>query len=215
MKLFEINELFEVELNKEWIMMIPEFNELVKRDKGSDGDYRGQKKLRTRRELSYIYFLVDFHSPIRDFEEEKKEEEALKFCRLEAKDIDAKVLAALELYKKMQYENAPSLRTLDALKIGMSNLDKYFREVDFDKVDKQGKLKYTPKEYIDNIKSLPKMRTAIKEFEIMVQAELRENTGFRGNASMGLMAGKRNTLWEETAPPDGDPENSALATTDI
>ena len=215
MRLFEINELFEVELNKEWIMMIPEFNELVKRDKGSDGDYRGSKKLRTRRELSYIYFMVDFHSPIRDFEEDKKEEEALKYCRLETKDIDAKVKNALEVYKMIQYENAPSLRTLDALKIGMANLDKYFREVDFDKVDKQGKLKYTPKEYIDNIKSLPKMRTAIKEFEIMVQAELRENTGIRGKASMGLTEGKRDKLWEETGPGDDDPESAPLMTTEV
>lgn len=215
MALFTINEQFEVELNKEWIMLIPEFAELLRRDKGSEGDYRGQKKLRARRELSYIYFMVDFHSPLRDFEEEKKQVEALKYCRLNEKDIDNKVKEAMALYEYMQYESAPSLRTLNALKLGMANLDKYFKEVDFDKTDKQGKLKYTPEGYIANITKLPKMRAAIKEFETMVQAELRENTGIRGKATLGAMEGRRNKIWQEGGPPDDDLEAPELELEEI
>lgn len=202
MKLFELNEHYEVELNKPWIAMIPEFQELIKRDKGSKGDYRGSLKLQARRELSYIYFMTDFHSPIRDFDEEKKHLEALKFARLEPKDIDAKVREALAVYENIQYENAPSLRTLNALKMGMANLDRYFKEVDFDKTDKQGKLKYTPEGYIANITKLPKMRTAIKEFELMVEAELKENTGIRGKATLGGMEGKRDKVWKEGGPDE-------------
>lgn len=203
MKLFEIDELFQVQLNKEWILMIPEFKALFDRDKGSASDYRGSKKLRTRRELSYIYFMVDFHSPIRDYQEDKKQEEALRYAQLEKKDIDDKVKAALEQYSEMQIENAPSLRTLEAMKFGAKQLDAYFRDVNFEKVDKQGKAFYTAKEYITNIKELPKMRSAIKEFERMVEEELRENTGIRGKSKQGGQEGKRRDKpWQEGSDPD-------------
>lgn len=207
MKLFEIDEHFQVQLDKEWISMIPEFNELLKRDKGSEGDYRGSKKLRARREFSYIYFMVDFHSPIRDFQEDtlarKKHEEALRYCGLTDKDIDDKVKEAMKHYMMMQYENAPSLRTLDALKKGMSKMDKYFEDVDFDKLDSLKRQVYTVESYQNSIVKLPKMRTAIKEFERMVEEELRENTGIRGKATQGGQEGKRrDKTWNEGGDPD-------------
>lgn len=203
MKLFEVDEHFEVQLDKPWIMLIPEFAAVLARDKGSEGDYRGSKKLRARKELSYVYFICDFHSPIRDYDDDKKKEEALRYARLTPKDIDAVVLTAQKQYEAMQYENAPSLRTLNSLKKGMGNLDKYFEEVDFDKVDKLGKVKYTPDAYIANITKLPKMRASIKEFERMVEEELRENTGIRGKAKLGGQEGKRRDKpWVEGADPD-------------
>lgn len=215
MRLFEIDEQFEVQLNKEWIMLVPEFAELLKRDKGGKvhGDYRGSKKLHSRRELSYIYFMVDFHSPIRDYREDKKHEEALRYTRLEDKDIDDKVKSAMVHYEEMQYENAPSLRTLSALKAGMANLDKYFREVDFETKDSLKRTVYTPEAYIANITKLPKMRSAIKEFERMVEEELRENTGIRGKSQLGGKEGKRREkIWQEGGDPDAidEPETTEL-----
>jgi hypothetical protein len=208
MRLFEIDEHFQVQLNKEWIMMVPEFAELVKRDKGSEGDYRGSKKLKSRAELTYIYFMVDFHSPIRDYLDEKRHEEALRYARLKDADIDAKVNAALDQYKEMQYENAQSLRTLNSLKKGMIKMDKYFEDVDFDKLDSLKRQVYTVESYQNSIVKLPKMRTAIKEYERMVEEELRENTGIRGKAQMGGMEGKRrDKVWTEGGPPEDDLES--------
>lgn len=212
MKLFTIDELFQVQLDKEWIMLIPEFNELLKRDKGSEGDYRGSKKLRARREFTYVYFMVDFHSPIRDYLEEKKHEEALRYATLTDKDIDDLVKTAMSHYLDMQYDSAPSLRTLNAMKKGMKNLDKYFEEVDFEKLDSLKRNRYTPEDYINNITKLPKMRSAIKEFERMVEEELRENTGIRGKSKLGGMEGKRrDKVWIEGGPPD----SPVLETTEL
>jgi hypothetical protein len=184
MRLFEIDEHFQVQLNKEWIMMVPEFAELVKRDKGSEGDYRGSKKLKSRAELT------------------------LRYARLKDADIDAKVNAALDQYKEMQYENAQSLRTLNSLKKGMIKMDKYFEDVDFDKLDSLKRQVYTVESYQNSIVKLPKMRTAIKEYERMVEEELRENTGIRGKAQMGGMEGKRrDKVWTEGGPPEDDLES--------
>lgn len=203
MKLFEIDEAFQVQLNKEWIMLIPEFKELLLRDKGSEGDYRGTKKYRARKEFAYIYFMTDFHSPIRDYPDEDKEKEALRYVGLDKKDIDDKILKALEHYQYMQYQNAPSLRTLEAVKSGQEAMDDWFRNVDFSIVDKMGRARYTAKDYQENIKNLPKTRAAIKEFERMVEEELRENTGIRGKAKLGGQEGKRREkIWEEGGDPD-------------
>jgi hypothetical protein len=110
------------------------------------------------------------------------------------------------LYAEMQIENAPSLRTLNALKSGLKNLDKYFAEVDFEKLDSLKRQTYTPEAYIANITKLPKMRASIKEFERMVEEELRENTGIRGKSKLGGMEGKRREkVWTEGGDPDDQP----------
>lgn len=206
MKLFTINpDTQEIDLNKEWIFLIPEFIVLLKRDKGSAGDYRGEKKLHARRELTYIYFMEDFGSPLRDWEDDKKKhEEALRCASLAEIQIDKEVRMAQAFYYEYLRKCAPTLATLDAMQVGMKELNKWFREIDFNKVDSLKRAKYTAKDYIENVKSMPKMNASIKEFERQVWEELKEATGIRGNKKLGLMEGQRNGEWEEGGAPATD-----------
>lgn len=199
----------EVTLNKEWIHLIPEFAALLKRDKGSAGDYRGDKKLRARREFTYIYFTESFTSPLFDWDPPKKEEEALRYASLTSKEIDEDVTTARLFYRQFIRECSPSLATLDALYAGRTELNRYFKEVNFKETDKLGKSKYTAKEYISNIKDLPAMNEAIKKYEKQVDEELRESTGIRGKNVLGLMEGQRKKVWEESGPPEDDPYSNA------
>lgn len=202
MKLLTINpDSQEIELNKEWIFLIPEFTVLFKRDKGSPSDYRGDKKLRTRKELTFIYFMEDFSSSLRDWDATKKRQEALRYAMLEEKDIDKEVKQAQDFYHNFVRECSRSLRTLDSLHQGMDALDKYFREVDFNTTDKMGRAKYTPAEYQKLVTGLSKMNSAIKEYEKQVEEELRENTGIRGKNTLGTMEGQRKSGWDEGGPP--------------
>lgn len=217
MRLFIINELYEVELNKEWVMMIPEFAVLIRRDKGSAGDYRGEKKLKAKRELAYIYFCLDFTSPLREWEDEERKAEALRYAGLSADDIDDKVLEAWTTYEALLLQSAPSLRTLQSIKKGRAKLDEYFEGVDFDKRDKLGKAYYTPKDYMDNITKLATMDRAIREYEKIVEAELKDEGGIRGKRELGGKEGTRRTdkVWQEGGPPSSDPDSADRETIEL
>lgn len=210
MRLFTVNELHEVELNKPWIALIPEFQAIIKRDKGSPGDYRGDKKLKAKRELAYIYFCLDFTSPLREWDEEARKLEALTYTDLKKEDVDgdAELQAAYDKYEELLLLSSRSLKTLKALQKGMDTLDKYFENVNFDAVDKLGKIKYTPDAYIANVTKLPKMRAAVSEYEKQVEEELRADSGIRGKATLGGKEGKkRDKLWEEKGAPPDDPDS--------
>lgn len=208
--LFVINpDTQEIDLNKEWIYMIPEFAALLKRDKGSPGDYRGDRKLKARKELTWIHLMLAFNSPLRDFEEVERRAEAFRSTGLTEADIDKEVMTAHDHYHEMMYKAARSLRTLESLYRGMGALNSYFQDVDFNKVDKLGKAKYTAKEYIGNITDLPKMNKAIKDYENMVEQELKEDGGIRGKKKLGITEGHRKQDWSEGGPPTDDPESMA------
>lgn len=217
MRLFTINELYEVELNKEWVMMIPEFAVLIRRDKGSAGDYRGEKKLKAKRELAYIYFCLDFTSPLREWEDDERKAEALRYAGLSADDIDDKVLEAWTTYEVLLHQSSRSLKTLNALKKGMDQLDNYFQNVNFETRDKQGKAYYTPEAYIGNISKLPKMNEAVKQYEKMVEEELKADGGIRGKRELGGKEGTRRTdkVWQEGGPPSSDPDSADRETIEL
>lgn len=208
MKLLTINpDTQEIDLNKEWLYLVPEFATLLRRDKGSHGDYRGDKKLKARREITYIYFMEAFDSPIREWKPLEKEVEALRCASLIPADIDKEITEARVFYRDYLRKCARSLRTLDSLWLGMDALDKWFAEINFDSVDSLKRAKYTAKEYINNVKSLPKMNAAIKEYEKMVEDELKENTGIRGKNTLGVTEGQRQREWVEGGPPVTDPDS--------
>lgn len=187
MRLFEIDiETGTVALNKPWIMLIPEFKVLLERDKGSKGDYRGDKKLKAKKEFTYIYFLTDFASPLTDWEETEKRKEALHYAELTEADIDDKVIAANEHYDKMQLKGAPSLKTYRALLKSRNAMDKYYEDLDMTKTDKQGKLLNDPATVVNSAKKLDEFYTTIENFRKRVEQELKDtSTGIRGTASLG------------------------------
>lgn len=205
MKLFEIDETHQVQLNREWMMLIPEFAEIIKRDKGSPGDSRGTNKLRARKEFTFIYFTTDFSSPIRDWANEEREKEALYYAGLEPKDIDEKLRIAQEKYLEMMYKGSRSLRTLKSLYKGLDAMDTQFETDDlFTATDKMGKLKYTVTEFTNDTLKLNKVYDAIKQFETRVEEDLKQVvSGIRGpNSTLGDNEGKKKA-WSEADIREG------------
>lgn len=217
MRLFEIDENKEVVLNKTWIMMIPEFAELIRRDKGSKGDYRGDKKVRARAEFTFIYFFSDFSSPIRDWEDEERKKEALYYASLEEKDLDAKLWEAQVKYHQLQLSASRPLRTLKALYKGMDAMDEYFEDIDFKLKDKMGKLLNDPSAFVTNAGKLNKMYDEIRNFERRVEDDLKQVvSGIRGpNSTLGDQEGQLKKGWSEQDIIDGSnhSNNSTIKST--
>jgi len=200
MRLFTVKEDYQVDLNKEWLYLIPEFAELIRRDKGSKGDYRGDKKLKARREFTFIYFDLDFTSPIREYSEWERREEAMKYADLKESDLDDAVMTAHAKYLELLNNSARSLKTLKAVEKSLDALDEYFENVDFTKVDKKGELVNTPNQYLMNVERLDKAYTSIENFKKRVEDQLKGDASIRGTATLGGKEGKRAN-WEESVAP--------------
>jgi len=198
MRLFEIDpDTSTIKLNKEWILLIPEFAELFKRDKGSEGDYRGDKKLKTKKELTFVYFYVDFASPITDYEESERWREALYYADLTEKDIDEKVINAYKKYGEIQVKGSRSLRTYKSLLKTQDAMDSYFENLDMRKLDKKGELLNDPVRVANSVTGLKKMYDAINDFRKRVETELKDaSTGIRGTAELGDNEGKARIFSE-------------------
>ncbi|RWZ86805.1 MAG: hypothetical protein EO766_13445 [Hydrotalea sp. AMD] len=205
MRLFTLDANYQVELNKEWIMLIPEFAALLKRDKGSQGDYRGDKKLKARREFTFIYFDLDFTSPIREYPDFERREEAMKYAGLTEADLDGPVMDAHRRYEELLFHSSRSLKTLKAVEKSLDALDQYFQDLDFTLVDKKGELVHSPNGYLLNLERLGKAYDSVDKFRKRVAEELKGDASIRGTATLGrreAMGGNKN-FSEGTELPAG------------
>lgn len=200
MRLFTIDVNYQVELNKEWILLIPEFAVLLKRDKGSDKDSRGGKKLKAKREFSFIYFDLDFTSPIREWEDFERRSEAMKYAGLIESDMDEEMMAAHKKYNDLLLQSSRSLKTLTAVEYSLNALDTYFLELDFTEKDKKGELVHSPAQYLTNLEKLGKAYSAVDSFKKRVQEEMKGDASIRGQSTLGRKEGTVRTEWNEKKP---------------
>jgi len=197
MRLFLLDSNYQVELNKEWIMLIPEFAALLKRDKGSKGDYRGDLKLKTRKELTFIYFDLDFTSPIREWPDFERREEAMRFAGLSEADLDGPVMEAHVMYNKLLLQSSRSLKTLRSIEKSLDAMDTYFEDIDFSKEDKKGELVHDPAKYILNLQRIGAAYDSVDKFRKRVQEELKGEASIRGTATLGRKETAGMGEWKE------------------
>lgn len=191
-KLFELDENYELQLNKVWIAMVPEFQAILDKDKGSKGDYRGDKKRMAKKKLSHVYLMYDFNSPIRELDEMERRTRAMEYTGLTEKDLnDPDLMDAVDRYREIQFESARSLKTLEAIKKGLSKMDDYFENIDFEKEDKVGRQVNDPTAYMNNIKRAKEAYAALAEFEQMVNEQLMAAPAVRGDVELGELESNR------------------------
>lgn len=211
MNLFVIDENNEVKINAPWIKLIPQFGTLFE---SKNKFLAWDRNTYAKKLLSFIYFYRDFTSPLRDWDEEPRKAEALKYTDLKASDVSTpKMKTAIEYYAKLQYEACRALKTYESSLAGLTAMDNYLKSVDFDQKDKQGKLLYTPNQYVANLALTDKAYDVLDRLANRVKTQLEQNTGIRGKAVMGdseIKAASSNTdvteqvAWNENViAPDG------------
>jgi hypothetical protein len=210
MKLFEVNELGEAVVNKPWLSLIPEFQDLFRLPTGKISYERSRGKSF----MVYIYFVMDFSSPLREWEESKRVAEALRFSGLASEDVKSeKCKKAIAYYEMLQTSTCRALRSYKAAQKGLDKMDEYFENIDFTQTDKQGKLLYTPNQYIDNIAKTNKAYDELEKLAKRVETELTQSTGIRGTAELGdrelsRSRGKieeKEETWSENTPDADSP----------
>jgi len=172
--------LFDIEKNKivlnPDVLAIPAIGKIWKRDKTKD-------KAQAIKELSYIVFLCDFHSPYKDLRGGEKE-------RLIRKDIfedskwkpDDDIRKAIDVYIRNQV--TPSMRLLQSAKIAIEKVSEWFEKVDLAEEDVMGKLKYSANDVSRNLKEIGNIVKSLNNLEKQVRLELEESNA-RGNNEIG------------------------------
>ncbi len=146
MKLFKI-ENHILELDKDELRLIPEFKELLVRDKGKNGNDRFTKAT-CYKEFKYIYFLCDYKSPYVNYSDKEREHWAKIDSGLD-KDwkYDTAIKLAIDKYKFLQ--ETPSIKILNSLQRGLmlssnvvdnvcNNIQYLLDEIESDLLDLKG-----------------------------------------------------------------------------
>jgi hypothetical protein len=184
MNLFEMNNGV-LQIQPEAYALEP-FKALWIRDKSKNKD-------NAIRELSFVYFMVDYTSDFADIlDEATREIEVKKSLNLEATwNPDKIVQEAIEFYKSRQ--GTVALKLLEDSRLGISKLSNYIRDINFNDVEineKTGEVKPTHdiKKFADTIKQIPAIISALKELEDTVKKEREAEKGLRGGRSKGMYA---------------------------
>lgn len=192
-----------IDLNKEWLHMIPEFSVLLHRIWKVEGDSDGRKKLMQRRIFNYIYLTVDFASPLFSWDNDARLLEALKSQNLKSGDVeDPKVQAAIRKYDEYQQESSPKLKALRGMHVVLDKMNTYLETISLEERDNQGKAIHTPSSITRAMKEMNAAYDALETMERRVLEELKKEGGntIRGTATLGGKEGKRKEFQESAGP---------------
>lgn len=79
------------------------FRDIIARDRGTSGDNDGRKKMRSVRELSYIYHMEDPRSPFQDYRRETRKKKIMKtvFANDQGWEPDELIDRACDFYAEL------------------------------------------------------------------------------------------------------------------
>lgn len=140
---------------------IPVFRDLISRDRGSEGDHDGRKKLKATKELTWIYFMYDPLSPYQILQQEERMPKIGEMLFDDPKyKPDKKIIAAAERYKQMTDNMTAQL--LQASRHGCNSVKNYLESIDLTEEDENGKLKHN----VNNvIKAIEKIDTLVDNLD--------------------------------------------------
>jgi len=107
-------------LNKPEILLHPEFATILRKDRTSEGDADGRKKLYTFKVFGYIYLMYDFRSPYNELDYDARHKVVTKeldlFDDWKPNKLEKE---AIEKYMTLQELASPSIRILGSVKRGL------------------------------------------------------------------------------------------------
>jgi hypothetical protein len=180
-----------LEINEYQLFLIKEFKDLLddKRNKCKD-DKTGKLKLQARKELTYIWLVMDPKSPYSQFTEQEAHTVALDDSGLTQKEFEDPIFrAACRKYKEI-LDSDRILKLLRAAYGAVDKLELYFSEMlDFtERKATDGTPVYKAKDVIAELKNLGDVVKGVKDVEILYKKGLEsQNNSVRGDAKPGWL----------------------------
>lgn len=146
-------------------LAIPEMRAVWDRDKT-------RTKEIAYKELSYIYFVIDFKSPYQNIADEHREAEVIKdFIKDDKWRPDALVNLAIEKYNYLQ--ETASLRLLKSARGAVEKLTTFFKDKNTD-----------DRNYTSNLEKLGKIIESIDKLEEKVRKDTKSTEKIRGGGEI-------------------------------
>lgn len=135
-------------------------------------------------ELSYVYYMADFKSIYKNIPEEEREKKVtLDLFEGKKWKADKEIKKAIDKYKELNFSQTMGL--LEDAKGAVEKLRTYFREVDLMMTDNSGKLLYTAKDLMANLKNLGEVVAGMKKLEEEVSKEVSNTSTIKGGNAVG------------------------------
>ena len=161
-------------------LAVPEFKTIWDRDRS-----KGKKK--AIEELSYVAFLCD-NTPVNPYMgySEDIRESVLREDFIGDEDWlpDNEVVAAIK--KLHRLFETPSSRLLKGALVAADQLARWFENIDFNKVDDNGRQMYSSRELSANLKDVGNIIKSLKSLEKQVRQEQLDDNTARGGAEIGM-----------------------------
>ena len=185
MKFFIYDNVNEkVILNKEGILLVKEFSDLLEEKVGKEP--KGKKSFAFRA-FTYIYLFLDWESPYFNLPEQERHEEALNTAGLSDEEFNNPVFkAACNKYNEIQ-NSALSIRLLRSAMLAVETVIYYLENVDISERDTlTGKPVYKTKDLIAEIKGCKDLISGLQDLEKQVKKDIEPDSGLRGNTEAGM-----------------------------
>ena len=160
-------------------LIIPEFNDIWKRDKTKD-------KVKAIKEISYIVFMYDLSvdNPYRGYLETERRHVLKQDYFTPTWEPDELVEKAIKKFKELT--ETTNTRLLASARSAAEKLAFYFEEVDFKKVDAQGKPAYSARDLASNLAAVGNIVKSLTQLEEQIRKEALDSSLARGGSDIGI-----------------------------
>lgn len=153
-------------------LTIPELKIIFDRDKSKD-------KSKAYKDLNYIYHMSDFKSPYNNLDAIERKEQIIKDYYPDGFEEDIEINVAISKYIKLN--TTPSMRLLMDARAGVEKIRNYYKEVDLNETDDNGKKVNRLSEISTSLANLGKMVDSIDKLEERVKKEISISSKIRGD----------------------------------
>lgn len=180
MKIFNYDK-FRLSLNEPEILLVPEFKELFEKDKTKE-----KKKAFSR--FTYIYLMLDWNSPFKEYSDEERKRESLISSDLTKEDIDESLEQALKKYDEIKNSNR-ILRYIKSTWTLLDKLNDYCNSVNLtstiEEGPQKGKLIHSVRDVRDTIKQMEELILKAKNLRNIFKEEMEDDIQVRGDRQIG------------------------------
>ena len=151
-----------------YLYEIEDFKAMIRRDKGMKGDHDGRKKLKTKKELAYIYHMNDYRSPYASVDSSVRYDKVVEdlFADYDWQP-DEIVKKAEQKYNELTETHMTKL--LKSARNATKKLEQFLNDVDLTERDDNGKPVYSAKDLIDNLTKLGQVSKGLDDLEEQVK----------------------------------------------
>ena len=174
-------------VNEPEILLVKEFADLWTNERNKcKEDPTGNKKLKSFRELVYIYLAIDWGAPGSKDTPENRHQAALEASGLTPEELEDPIFkAACKKYKELQDKSSTVGPMIQMFRNKLHEIQVFMESIDYNERTETGMPVFKVKDTFDVMKQLSQVLESLKILEAQYKEEQDEMSGLRGDTQPG------------------------------